>query len=76
MRPLRTVQHIGKQNAVVVAIRLVAKDGDVELVRATACENILHATRSRHAITNHDQFLFFVAHVLPALLANVRRTAR
>ena len=55
---IRTVQHIGKQNAIVVSGRLVAEHGDVELVRAAAGQNLFHGSGARHPVSDHHQVLF------------------
>ena len=58
-RRLRAIQNIGKQNAIVVAVRLVSNDGDIVLSRAAALEDLLHRARAGHAVANDNEFLLF-----------------
>ena len=54
---LRPAQHVGKQDAVVVAIGLVTEHGDVELLGAATCQHFLDSTGTGHAVANDDQAL-------------------
>jgi len=45
----------GEQDAVVVAVRLVAEDGDVEEVLAAAAEDLFDRANAGHPVANDDQ---------------------
>jgi hypothetical protein len=51
-------EHAGQENAVVVAVRLVAENDDVELVGAAAGEYILDQPCAGHAVADHHQTPF------------------
>ena len=57
-RPVVTGQHARQQDAVVVAVRFVAKDGDVEELTAAARQQIFDQARPAHAVADHDETLF------------------
>ncbi len=48
-------QHVGQQDPVVVAVRLVAEHGDRELLGAAALEDLLDRTGAGHAVADHHQ---------------------
>src|SRR5262249_11944842 len=48
------VEDVGQEDAVIVAVRLVAKHGDVEPV-AIEGEHVLDQARSGHAVADDDQ---------------------
>src|SRR5207248_10851495 len=54
LRVLRPVEHVGEQDAVVVAVRLVAEHHDVEPVAAEG-EDVLDEPGAGHAVADHDQ---------------------
>jgi len=57
-RILDPAQDVRQQDAVVVAIGLVAKHHYVEHIGATACQDFLDGACTGHAIADHHKFLF------------------
>ena len=55
LRFLRAVEHVGKQDAVVVSVRLVAEHHDVEIVIRIGGENVLGHPRAGHAVADDDE---------------------
>ena len=54
---LRAVQHVGQQDAVVVAVGLGAEHGHGKAVRVTR-QNFFNNARAGHAVANHHKSLF------------------
>ena len=48
-------KYVGQQDAVVVAVGLIAKDGDVKQVRSVAAQDFLHGAHTGHSVADHDQ---------------------
>ena len=61
--PVRSVQDVREENAVVVPRGFVAKHSDVEHIRAAARQDLLHSPRACHPVTDDHQlsFLFHYA---------------
>ena len=54
---LRAGEHAREQDAVVVAVRLVAEHRDVEAIAAAAREHVLDEAGARHAVADDDETL-------------------
>ena len=50
-------EHVRQQDAVVVAVGLVAENGDVEHRRTIACEDLLDGADAGHAVADDDEAL-------------------
>ena len=57
-RPVVTGQHPRQQDAVVVAVRFVAKDRDVEELTAAARQQVFDQTSPAHAVADHHETPF------------------
>src|SRR5262245_43012107 len=58
---VRSRKDARQENAVVVAVWLVAKNNHLETVAAASCHDFFEQTRSRHPIPNNDQPFFVSA---------------
>ncbi len=54
---LQPAQNVGKQDAVVIAVRLVAEHRNVEQLGPAACQNLLHGAGAGHAVADDHQTL-------------------
>jgi hypothetical protein len=54
---LASVQHVREQNAVVVAVRLIAEHSDLELPGAIARQDLLDSASAGHAIADYHKVL-------------------
>ena len=55
---IRSIEDVGQQDAIVVARRFITEHGDIELVGATALEDLLDGARACHSIA-YDYQPFF-----------------
>ncbi len=62
---LSAAQDVRQQDAVVVAVRLVAEHDDVELLRPAAREHLLDGARAGHAVPDDDELLLHPSASLP-----------
>src|SRR5690606_4238344 len=57
LRILAPGEHLGEQDAVVVAVGFIAADHHVELLAPTARQELLDEAGTRHSVPHHDQTL-------------------
>ena len=55
VRPVSAGEHARQQDAVVVAVRLVAEDRDVEQLAAAARQHVFDETGAGHAVADDDE---------------------
>ena len=66
-------QHVREQDAVVVAVRLVAEHGDRELLAAAAREDLLDRAGARHAVADDHEPALRVGVAASADAVDLRR---
>ncbi len=57
--PLAAVQHVRKQNAVVISVWLVAIHRDIETIRAPARQDLFDRACAGHSVSDDNKIFFF-----------------